>query len=252
VPHEFEIREEVTVDATPEQVWEAIATGPGIDAWFMGRNEVEPREGGTVRMTLGPYAEEATVTAWEPPRRFAYRGGEGEDGSFMAFEYLIEGRQGGGTVVRLVQSGVLGGDDWEAEYDALRKGWPMYLRTLAQYLAHFPGRTATPVSAQGPMQADQDRVWEALKRGLGLTGTVTEGDQARFTLDGTEHQGVVDAVHHASSADEPTFLGVRTADGLYRFLGRGGTVGVGHHIFAEVDQQQAERSWQAWLARLFA
>jgi hypothetical protein len=102
------------------------------------------------------------------------------------------------------------------------------------------------------MQADQDRVWEALKRGLGLTGTVTEGDQARFTLDGTEHQGVVDAVHHASSADEPTFLGVRTADGLYRFFGRGGTVGVGHHIFAEVDQQQAERSWQAWLARLFA
>jgi hypothetical protein len=31
-------------------VWEAIATGPGLDSWFMGRNEVEPREGGTVRI----------------------------------------------------------------------------------------------------------------------------------------------------------------------------------------------------------
>ena len=247
MPHEFEIRDEITVDATPEQVWEAIATGPGIDAWFMGRNEVEPHQGGTVRMTLGGYAEEATVTAWEPPRRFAYRGGEGEDGSFMAFEYLIEGRQGGGTVVRLVQSGVLGGDDWEAEYDALRKGWPMYLRTLAQYLAHFPGRTATPVSAQGPQQADQDHVWEALKRGLGLTGTVAEGDQVRFTLDGaTEHQGVVDSVLY------PSFLGVRTADGLYRFADRGGAVGVGHHVFADVDQQQTERAWRDWLTRLFA
>jgi uncharacterized protein YndB with AHSA1/START domain len=247
VPHEFEITGEITVDASPEQVWEAIATGPGIDSWLMGRNQVEPREGGTVRMTLGDYSDEGTVTAWEPPRRFAYRGGEDEGGAFMAFEFLIEGRQGGSTVVRLVQSGVLGGDDWEAEYDALRKGWPMYLRTLAQYLTWFPDRTATPISAQGPQQADQDQVWEALKRGLGLTGTVSEGDTVRFTLDeSTPVQGVVDSVLY------PSFLGVRTSDGLYRFVGRGGVVGVGHHIFTDVDQQETERAWQAWLTRLFA
>ena len=247
MPHEFEITGEITVDASPEQVWEAIATGPGIDAWLMGRNQVEPREGGTVRMTLGDYSDEGTVTAWEPPRRFAYRGGEDEGGAFMAFEFLIEGRQGGSTVVRLVQSGVFGGDDWEAEYDALRKGWPMYLRTLAQYLTWFPGRTATPISAQGPQQADQDQVWEALKRGLGLTGTVSEGDTVRFTLDeSTPVQGVVDSVLY------PSFLGVRTSDGLYRFVGRGGVVGVGHHIFTDVDQQETERAWQAWLTRLFA
>jgi uncharacterized protein YndB with AHSA1/START domain len=49
MPRGFELRKEITLDATPEQVWEAIATGPGIDAWFMGRNQVEPREGGTPR-----------------------------------------------------------------------------------------------------------------------------------------------------------------------------------------------------------
>jgi uncharacterized protein YndB with AHSA1/START domain len=248
VPHEFELSDEITVDATPEQVWEAIATGPGIDSWFMGRNQVEPREGGKLRMTLGDDTEEATVTAWEPPRRFAYRVGEGPEGSSMAFEYLMEGREGGTTVVRLVQSGVLGGD-WEAEYDALRKGWRMYLRTLAQYLTHFPGRTATPISAQGPQQADEDAVWEVLKRGLGLTGTVREGDQVRFSLDGsTQVEGVVDSVRYP----DPSFLGVRTADGLYRFVGRGGTIGVGHHVFADVDRQETERAWQAWLTRLFA
>jgi uncharacterized protein YndB with AHSA1/START domain len=245
VPHEFELSDEITVDATPEQVWEAIATGPGIDSWFMGRNQVEPREGGKLRMTLGDYTEEGTVTAWEPPRRFAYRGGEGPDGSFMAFEYLVEGREGGTTVVRMVQSGVLGGDDWEAEYDALRKGWPMYLRTLAQYLTHFPGRTATPISAQGPQQPDEDQVWEALKRGLGLTGTVREGDKVRFSLD-VPVEGVVDSVLY------PSFLGVRSDDGLYRFVGRGGAIGVGHHVFADVDRQETERAWQAWLTRLFA
>ena len=44
MPHEFEIGDEITVDATPEQVWEAIATGPGIDSWLMGRNQVEPHQ----------------------------------------------------------------------------------------------------------------------------------------------------------------------------------------------------------------
>ena len=43
--HAFEIAQEIEVDATPEQVWEAIATGPGLDSWFLGHSEIEPREG---------------------------------------------------------------------------------------------------------------------------------------------------------------------------------------------------------------
>jgi uncharacterized protein YndB with AHSA1/START domain len=248
MPHEFEIRTEVELDATPEQVWEAIATGPGIDSWFMGRNQVEPYEGGKARMAIGDMASEATVTAWEPPRRYADRTAASEDGSFMAFEYLVEGRGGGPTVLRLVNSGIFGGDDWDAEYDALTRGWEMYLRTLAHYLTYFPGRTATPITAWGPQQDDEEQVWEGLKRGLGLTGTVTEGDRARFTLEGsTPVEGVVDAVDH------PGFLGVRTSDALYRFGGRGGRVGVGHHLFADgVDEERTEQAWQTWLTRLFA
>jgi uncharacterized protein YndB with AHSA1/START domain len=245
--HEFETDNEITVDATPEQVWEAIATGPGIDSWFMGRNDVEPGEGGTMRMAFGGgVTEESTITVWDPPHRLVYRSAEGEDGSFMAFEFLVEGRDRGSTVVRLVHSGFLGGDDWESEYDALRKGDPMYLRSLGTYLTYFLGRTATPVSAWGPQQPDEDTVWEGLKRGLGLSGTVTEGDTAKFTLDGSSSvEGVVDSVL------VPSFLGVRTADALYRFVGGGGMVGVGHHIFSVVDEEEAERAWQSWLTQLF-
>ncbi|MDG4788001.1 hypothetical protein O7626_19000 [Micromonospora sp. WMMD1102] len=60
--HEFELIHDITVPATPEQVWAAIATGPGIDSWFMGRNEVEPREGGTASMTMFGNTEGATIT----------------------------------------------------------------------------------------------------------------------------------------------------------------------------------------------
>jgi uncharacterized protein YndB with AHSA1/START domain len=244
--HEFELHEEITLDATPEQVWDAIATGPGIDSWFMGRNEVEPREGGEVRFTMAGETSTGAVTAWDPPRRFAHRSPEGEDGTFMAFEYLVEGRGGGSTVLRYVHSGMLG-DDWETEFDALKKGTVMYLRTLATYLAHFPGRTATPVSAWAPPQPDEATAWAGVTRALGLPATVSEGDQARFTLDGGEPvEGVVDSVLY------PSFLGVRTNDGLYRFVGRGGIIGVGHHVFADVDQKEAEAAWQAWLAAVFA
>jgi uncharacterized protein YndB with AHSA1/START domain len=249
--HEFEVRKEITLDATPEQVWEAIATGPGIDAWFMGRNQVEPREGGAARMTLAGVTEESTVTAWEPPKRLAIQGSQAEDGSFMAFEYLIEGRDDGTTVLRLVQSGVLGGD-WETEYEALRTGWDLYLHTLGQYLRWFPGRSATVVSAVQPQAADPDDAWTVLERELGLVGAVTEGDQARLTVPGSPPiDGVVDY------AGLPTFLGVRTSDGLYRFIHsgplRGNVVVLGHHIFVdEVDQTELERAWQSWLTRLFA
>ena len=56
--HEFEIREELTLAATPEQVWDAIATGPGVDSWFMGHSEIEPRVGGTNRLEMPGYTQD--------------------------------------------------------------------------------------------------------------------------------------------------------------------------------------------------
>ncbi|MDX6585351.1 MAG: hypothetical protein QOI10_4535, partial [Solirubrobacterales bacterium] len=185
--------------------------------------------------------------AWEPPHRYAHQSDKAEDGSFMAFEFLVQGRGQASTLVRLVHSGFLGGDDWESEYDALRKGNPMYLRTLGQYLTHFPGRVAVPVTAWGPQQPDQGTVWAGLRRGLGLGDEVVEGAPARLTIDGSTVDGVVDCVL------EPSFLGVRTSDALYRFVGRNGMIGVGHHLFApSVDRAASESAWRGWLTDLYA
>jgi uncharacterized protein YndB with AHSA1/START domain len=246
--HPFEFIHEIEVDATPEEVWEAIATGPGVDSWFMGRNEIEPGEGGTTRMTMAGSTEEATITAWEPPTRLASRTPDGPDGAFHAFEYTVEGRGKGRTVVRWVHSGALG-DNWEAEYEGLSEGDPMYFDKLRVYLAHFRGRTATPVSAFGPVVADRDRAWEAFRRGLGLSGEPKVGDRVRLTLEGLPKlDGEVDWV----SKD---FLGVHTDDGIYRFMhisAFGGPTGVGHHIFVDgLDQAETERAWASWLQGVF-
>jgi uncharacterized protein YndB with AHSA1/START domain len=246
MPHEFELRKELTLQATPEQVWEAIATGQGIDGWFMGRNQVEPGEGGRTSMTIGPHTEEGTITAWDPPRRFAYQGGTPGSPGFMAYEWLVEGRDDGTCVLRLVQSGIMG-DDWEAEYDALARGWDMYLHQLGQYLEFFRGRTAIPVMAMLPGASDVDQVWPRMFDGLGLGGPPTEGDKVRLTPEGLDPvEGVVDFV-------SPEAFGVRTEDGLYRFIrGFEGTVAVGHHLFAgDADAREAEQAWQAWLGGVF-
>ncbi|HEY3260656.1 MAG TPA: SRPBCC domain-containing protein [Pseudonocardiaceae bacterium] len=242
---EWEQHDEVEVDATPEQVWEAVATGPGYDSWFMGRTEVVPGVGGTVRTDLGGHVMESTITAWEPLRRFAYRGDETPDGRFIAFEFLIEGREHGSTVLRLVTNGFLPGEDWEAEYDAMVKGGAMYFATLVAYLTHFAGRAATPISAAGPMVPDARLMFDRIPAALGLTAEPAVGDLVRTAPAGLPPiDGVVDFVN----ADA---LGVRTSDALYRFIrGFFGPTVVGHHIFADgVDPKETEQAWQAWLAR---
>jgi hypothetical protein len=65
----FEQHREAEVPATPEQVWEAIASGPGITSWFMGRNEVKD---GVVRTVFGEFTPQYPVSISERPRRFAY------------------------------------------------------------------------------------------------------------------------------------------------------------------------------------
>lgn len=235
MPREFEIRKEITLDATPEQVWEAIATGPGLEAWFM-HMEIPPDGAGAI--------------AWDPPKHFATRTPVAEDGSTHAFEYLIEARDGGSTVLRFVHSGFLG-DDWTAEYEGMTShGWDMYLHTLAQYLTYFPGRPATYVEAEGPPESADASGWPVLLRALGMTGPVAPGDQLRLTPDGLDPlEAVVDYV-------EPEFLGLRTGDSLIRFHGRstlGMSVAVAQHLYSgDVDRTEAQQVWQSWLNRVFA
>jgi uncharacterized protein YndB with AHSA1/START domain len=245
--HPFELTHEIEVDATPEEVWNAIATGPGLDSWFMGRNEVEPREGGATRMELPAFTFESTVTAWEPPTRLQIRSPEGPDGSLHTFEYNVESRAKGNTVVRWLHNGFLG-DNWEAEYEGLSEGDPMYFDKLAKYLTYFRGRIATPVNAFGPHVGDREQAWEIFRRGLGLPGPVALGDRVRLTPEGLPPlEGVVDYL-------SPSFLGVRTDDGLYRFMHTfDASAGLGHHIFIDgLDQQETERAWASWLTKLFS
>jgi uncharacterized protein YndB with AHSA1/START domain len=246
--HPFEQHRAAEVPASPDEVWAAIATGPGIDSWFMGRNDVTPGVGGTVRTVFGEYTPELEVTAWEPDgqdRRFAYRSAEAADGRFIAYEFLVEGRAGGSTVLRTVTSGFLPGEDWADEFEAMTLGTEMYFRTLVEYLAHFAGRFAVPVTAFGPPGTDWAGDRALLCRALGLSANPATGDRVRFTA---EETGPVDGTIYFSNANT---IGVRTQHALYRFLrGFAKPVIASHQLFAEdADPANAQRAWEAWLSR---
>lgn len=244
----FEIDLQIEAPATPDQAWQALTTGQGLDGWFMGTNEVEPREGGRMRTVSPAFTSEATITAWDPPSRFRYETEPDENGTEMTFEYLVEDRGGGRTGIRWIHSGTLGQPDWQAEYEAMQRGDPAYLFKLGQYLTYFAGRKAVPVEAFGPMVENNDRAWQLFRSGLGLPGPVAVGERVRLTPASLEPiDGEVDFV-----AEE--FLGVRSADAMYRFIhGFTGPLMVGHHLYADgVDQQQAEAAWTAWLNGLLS
>jgi uncharacterized protein YndB with AHSA1/START domain len=242
----FEITDDIEAPATPEQAWEAVATGSGLDSWFMGDNEIEPRAGGSAKWSNGPYTLHATVTAWDPPTHFQYRTEDSPDGAFHQFDYRIEPKGEGRTGVRYTHTGRLTGD-WEAEYEAMGEGDPAYFFKLAQYLTHFPGRRGVSIDAYGPNVPDEHRVMATFREALGLGDAVAVGDKVLVSLAGV---GPIDGAVDFLS---PHFIGVLTGDAMYRFIhGFEGTTFAGHHLFASgVDKREASAAWSAWLEQVF-
>ncbi len=242
--YEFELTDVAEVGATPEQVWAAIATGPGIDSWFMGRNEVEGGTGGTVRGAFGGYEPEYRIREWEPLEKLVYGSETAPDGRRIAYEFLVEGRDAGSTVIRCVTSGFLPGDDWDDEFEAMTTGGALFFRTLVEYVTHFAGRTAVPVTAFGPPVGDWAEAWVRLGTALGLSTRPAEGDRVRLGPAGRE--GVVYAVNDQA-------VGVRTADAMLRFIrGFRGPMVASHHVFVPgTDSVAEEKGWGEWLNRVF-
>lgn len=243
MPHPFRIELSIDIEATPEEVWDALTVGSQLDGWWIGApNDVEPRLGGTVRQTFGDQVSESTITAWDPPHHFADAGTAGPDGVVHALEFTIEGRSGT-TTVRFVHRGFLG-DDWEAEYEALSEGDPMYLDQLAQYVRFFRGRPVAVIEHFQPGIADRAAAMSILRGALGTGDPAALGDTVRVDLAGPGAvEGQVDYV-------APSMIGLRTADALYRFafIPMGGGIYLGHHIYRDdVDVASVTSAWAAWL-----
>jgi hypothetical protein len=237
---EFEIRREVELPGTPEQVFDAVATGNGTAGWMFPTGEGAPS-------AVGEEFAGHTVTALERPSHFAVRV-EGEDGWFNSLDYRIE-RHGSGAILRYVHSGVMTGD-WDTQYDGADRHTDFYLHSLGEYLAHFSGRPVVYVGAEGPADALGEEAFAAVRSALGIGDDTTVGDRVDVHLSGIGRlRAEVDYLNDM-------FVGLRSDDALYRFYGRGRMgmpVFAGHHLFAPgADGEAAKAAWEAWLSEVIA
>jgi hypothetical protein len=179
---------------------------------------------------------------------------ESPDGTFNALDYTIEARSGDTAHLRYVHSGILA-EEWEDQYDAIDGHTDFYLHTLGQYLEHFNGRRVSYVGQpssgiDGPEAAGAADAMDTLRAALGVSPDANVGDAVHASLGAA---GALDGVIDFST---PRFLGVRTADGLYRFFGRnafGGVVGMSAHLFVDgVDTVAREAELKAWLDAVYA
>ncbi len=167
------VQVEVEVPGTVEEVWKAIATGPGISSWFVP-TEFEERDGKpvAVKLNFGPGMESSSVvTAWDPPRRFAAEAPGWVPGSpVIADEWSVEARGGGICVVRIVHSLFASTDDWDNQLEGTESGWPAFFRILRIYLTHFRGQRSAMMQWMAPAAGTEAEAWETLTAALGLKG----------------------------------------------------------------------------------
>src|SRR5580693_9323336 len=251
------VQVEVEVPGTPEEVWQAIATGPGISSWFVPA-EFEERDGKPVAMKLnfGPGMESrSVVTAWDPPRMFAAQG-EGWGGSPpIATEWSVEARAGGVCLVRVVNSLFASTDDWDDQLEATESGWPGYFRILRIYLTHFRGQRSAIMQFMAPAAGTEAEAWETLTGALGLKGA-SVGQRWTTPAGVPQLSGVVEHVSQSPynallRLDKP---GPGTAAlGAVNFGGQS-MVTLSFYLYGDQAAGTVAREtplWQAWIEEHF-
>lgn len=250
---------EVEVPGTPEEVWQAIATGPGISAWFFPA-EVDERLGGRIVWHMEPGVDApGTVIAWEPPRRLGIE--EPPDwrpgAAALATEWTIEPRAGGTCVVRLVHSLFADTGDWDDELEGIEANWPCFFGILQLYLRHFRGQPAAIIRVTGTASGTARDAWTALLDALGLAGAA-EGQSWRTPSDGAPPlSGAVERIvegrspHALLRLDHP--LPGIAAPTVYTMDDQVMT-SFGIHLYGDAAATVAAReapAWQAWMKRRF-
>ncbi|MEZ5288198.1 MAG: SRPBCC domain-containing protein [Vicinamibacterales bacterium] len=189
----------VDIDATLDEVWQALTTGEGIARWFAPLAAVTPGEGGSVSVGWDPNEMwTQPITAWEPGRRMQTASEMPTDGGRvvrLAVDYYLEALDGGRVRVRLVHSGFDDSASWDGYIDGLDAGWTYFLFNLKHAIERHRGIARRQLSARFRTSAPPGQVHPVYgATGLQVTPAVDglrAGDACRLTLGGVEVEAAV-------------------------------------------------------------
>jgi uncharacterized protein YndB with AHSA1/START domain len=251
------IQVEVEVLGTPEEVWKAIATGPGISSWFVPARIENGPDGTPARMTLsfGPGMDsESTVTAWEPPRRLAAESGDlGPGAPTMATEWTVEARSGGTCVVRVVHSLFADTDDWDNQLEGVESGWPLFFEILTQYLSRFRGQPCKALYTLAFTPGAEADAWSRFVGPLGLAGS-RPGQDWRSPAGAPAMSGTVDKVRHDQHHRHVLVRTSTPAPGIAVLtscaMGEQTMLGLSSYFYGDAAEgvvARDEPGWQEWM-----
>lgn len=177
---------EVTIAASPEDVWRAVSEGEEIKKWFCLDARVTPGKGGAVWMSFGEGMDwETPIEVWEPNHHLRTAD---PPPNKIAVDYFIEAR-GGETVLRIVHSG-FGADAWEDELDNLNAGWRTFAATMKHYLEQHRGEPRAVAYFRHPaVELERSEVFPRMLQALDVP-LVGEGEHFRGSL----FEGTADVV----------------------------------------------------------
>ncbi len=185
---------EVRVPGATEAVWDAIASGPGISAWFVPTDFSVGPDGiptGVVSHFGEGMDAVATVIRWKPQQEFsAFSDDFAPGGPPVTTEWTVEPVGDDACIVRVRHSLSVDTDEWDAYLEAVEDGWPAFLGILQAYLTDFPGQPHALVELSA-MTDDLTLGWTRLAADLGLTGA-SVGERRVSPPGSIELAGIVD------------------------------------------------------------
>ena len=255
---------EIEVPGTPEEVWEAIATGPGISSWFVPTEFADGADGKPVKVVAHIAPDNsmdsvADVVEWEPPHRFKATSKDlGPDAPEIATEWIVEARSGSTCTVRVVHSLVTDTDDWDNQLGSWESGWPWFLQILRLSLLDFRNQPCRAFRIMGATGGDPAQAWAYFIKAIGLKecaiGSLCQAPGGMPPLIGrVKKVGAPGGHHHAALVrlDEPcagilSTFAMPMGDAVYLVLD--------FFLYGKRAEEAAARwepRWQAWMAERY-
>ena len=180
-----------------------------------------------------------------------------EGGRRGSTQWIVEARDGGVCVVRVVHSLFASTDDWDSQLEGWESGWPGFFRLLRMYLAHFSGQPCSAFQLTGFAPAPRDAAWRALFKGLGL-GAVTTGQRAQSSGAAPDMSGTVERVGEAAYPEELLLRLDAPAPGIAHMfamdMGEQVLLSIRFYLYGSTAAGvvvREEPAWQAWLGETF-
>ncbi|WP_120005090.1 SRPBCC family protein [Nesterenkonia muleiensis] len=210
------VQAEVDVPGTPEEVWQAIATGEGISSWFVPTRSDE-RTGGEVVNSFGPGMDSvARITHWDPPTSYTATAqeateAEAQDGpGSIATEWIVEARDDSTCVVRVVHRWFADSDEWDGEFEGHAYGWASsYFRMLRLYLEHFAGQTCSAFDLAAFSKSTPPQTWATLAEAFSI-------DESSLRVESAPGAPKLSGVQQSTEITDPALLRVRETSPLIK------------------------------------